>query len=383
VAGKASDDKALVAQLPEGDDLRFGFGANWAAYIKQHFSDDRVEISQRHLLRVLKLDDLKGRTFLDVGCGSGLHSLAAWRGGADRVVSFDFDADSVRTAQYLHRMNGSPHNWTILQGSVLDKAFVEQLPKSDIVYSWGVLHHTGSMWTAFTNAASRVNGDGVFYVALYSSDACTDPPASYWMEVKRAYNNAGTIMKRWMEWRYAWNHSIRRDLLALRNPLTYIREYKKERGMSFWHDVRDWLGGYPMEYAGHRETRELGSRLGLELLFVKAGEANTEFVFRPAGAANYWDHRFVDAPLRDIPGPFVNISGHAWRALLATSALGEPARLMLYEDGVPLGWPGQTADMIGRWGSGRYGVDSNGLVFSASDGGDPNGRQYQFRIDFA
>src|SRR5262245_14618241 len=118
---KASDDKALSAPLSSDDDVRFGFGANWAAYVRDHFSDERVAISQQHMLRVLKLADLNGRTFLDIGCGSGLHSLAAWRAGAARVVSFDFDGDSVRTAQYLHRLNGAPANWTIQQGSVLDR----------------------------------------------------------------------------------------------------------------------------------------------------------------------------------------------------------------------------------------------------------------------
>ena len=119
----------------EKEDLRFGFGANWADYIDKNFSEERVDISRRHLLGFLKLNDLKGKTFLDIGCGSGLHSLAAWRSGAEQVVSFDYDQNSVATTKKLQELSGSPKNWIVLQGSVLDELFIDSLPKSDIVYS--------------------------------------------------------------------------------------------------------------------------------------------------------------------------------------------------------------------------------------------------------
>jgi predicted RNA methylase len=374
--------------LSDAQDLRFAFGANWAAYIKTHFSEERVEIAQRHLLDVLKLRDLKGKTFLDIGCGSGLHSLAALRAGADRAISFDFDADSVATAMRLRELSDTHERWLIMQGSVLDDAFVGSLPSCDVVYSWGVLHHTGNMWKAIENAARPLHESSVFYIALYSSDACTDPPAAHWLKVKREYNRASLPKKRWMEWHYAWNASIKRDLLKGRNPQAYIREYKQKRGMSFWHDVRDWLGGYPMEYAGHKEAeRFCKERLGLELLWVRAGGANTEYIFRPAGSHNYWDEVLARSSVIDLPGPFVTSGGFAWRAAFRGDIceMGDPERLMLYEDGCPVGWPDQNLDMIAAWGRGRYRLEEGGVVLSAGDNSDPNksGHRYQFRANFA
>ena len=364
------------------DELRFGFGANWADYVKRHFSDERVEIAQRHLLAVLKLKDLSGKTFLDIGCGSGLHSLAALRAGAERIVSFDYDRNSVATTLKLREMSGAPERWSAMQGSVLDRAFVDHLPKSDIVYSWGVLHHTGSMWEAIENAARCLHETSVFYIALYSTDVYTNPPASYWLDVKREYNRANLLKKRWMDWKYAWNNSIRSDLQNRKNPLVTIREYKKSRGMSYWHDVRDWLGGYPMEFAGHLETEAFCRQRGLELLHVRAGEANTEYVFRPKGARNYWDEVLARTPLRDLSGPFTHVDGFAWRAPLALSDTRTPDAFMLYENGMPVGWPRQQAHMIPAWGKGRYLVESGTLLFSATDNSDPNHKRYQFRPDF-
>ena len=144
---------------------RFAFGENWADYIERNFSEERVEISRKHLLNFLRLSDLKGRVFLDIGCGSGLHSLAALQAGASKIISFDYDESSVATTRKLHEWAGSPRHWTIDQGSVLDRAYMVALPKADVVYSWGVLHHTGEMWTAVENAAIPLASDGIFYIA--------------------------------------------------------------------------------------------------------------------------------------------------------------------------------------------------------------------------
>lgn len=370
----------------EKEELRFGFGANWADYIEKNFSDERVEISRRHLLGFLKLDNLKGKTFLDIGCGSGLHSLAAWRSGADQVVSFDYDKNSVATTQKLHELSGSPKNWKIMQGSVLDKQFMDSLPKSDIVYSWGVLHHTGSMWEAIENAARCLHETSVFYIALYSKDVYVSPPYEYWLDIKRQYNYAGPIKKLLMEWNYAWRDSIRGHLISRKNPLAYMRSYKQSRGMSYWHDVKDWLGGYPMEFAGNKETEVFGrEKLGLELIHIKAGEGNTEFLFRPIVSRNYWDEVISAVPLQTISGPFKHVEGYAWSVELPKIALGQVESFMLYENGSPVGWPNSPQSSIVGWGSGRYRVENGILIFSATDNSDPNqtDKNYKFRIDFA
>jgi SAM-dependent methyltransferase len=374
-----------TATSNDSDEMRFGFGANWADYIQKNFSDERVEISRRHLLGFLKLDDLHGKTFLDIGCGSGLHSLAAWRSGAERVVSFDYDANSVATTRKLHELSASPQNWVVMQGSVLDRSFVDSLPKSDIVYSWGVLHHTGSMWEAIENAASCMQDNSVFYIALYSKDVYVSPPYEYWLDVKRTYNLATPLKKRWMEWQYAWRDCIRSYLARGKNPISFMKAYKQSRGMSYWHDVKDWLGGYPMEFAGNKETEIFGrNKLGIELIHVKAGEGNTEFLFKKLGEQTYWSEVSNAVMCNPISGKFDHVAGFCWKIELLEEQIGNPEKLMLYENESPIGWPNSLINSIQEWGRGRYCVVKTTLFFSTTDNRDPNtsGKTYSFRADY-
>ncbi len=365
--------------------LRFGFGRNWSDFVDSHLTEARIAKAETHLLRFLRLPDLRGKRFLDIGCGSGLHSLAALRAGADSILSFDYDPDSVATTKRLRRFAGEPAHWRVLQGSVLDEGFMQSLEPADIVYSWGVLHHTGDLWRAVENAAIPMAENGVFYIALYSSDAYLDPTPQYWMAVKQRYNRAGSLEKRWMEWQYAWRESIYPQLQQQRNPFKLIAGYAS-RGMSFWTDVRDWLGGYPMEFAGNEETKAFcRDRLGLELLNIYAGEGNTEFLFRRQGSPNYWDAVRASTRLVALEGPFSHRNGHAYQASLPDHADsaddGEHprrSRLMVYEDDQPIGFAHQTHVDIENHGGGRYSHWRETLIFSATDGTDPNnnGRRY-------
>ena len=255
----------------------FSFGKNWEEFIKNNFSQERIEISKNCILDFLGLSDLSGKYFLDVGCGSGLSSLAALRAGAKKVISFDVDTFSVKTTKKLKEMEGNPANWTIMEGSVLDKDFLSGIEPADIVYSWGVLHHTGKMWEAIENTASLMKKDALFYVALYT----TTNKSNYWLKTKKRYNRASALEKKWMQLAYIVRYTIAPQLFRLKNPIPYIHNYKKSRGMSYLTDLKDWLGGYPCEDAKIEEVLMFcRKKLSLELINIKTGEANTEYLFK-------------------------------------------------------------------------------------------------------
>jgi len=260
--------------------ITFSFGENWRRFLDTSLTEDRVVEAERSLTGFLCLSGLSGRTLLDIGCGSGLFSLAALRLGADSVMSFDLDPQSVACCKYLREREGNPDRWTILSGSVLDNHFLDSLPKADVVYSWGVLHHTGRMWEAIENAIELVRPGGVLFIAIYNK---VEGPfgSQSWLKLKRTYNSAPCLLKILMEYGFL-SLVITKMLLTLRNPATEIQDYKKKRGMSFRTDIRDSLGGYPYEYASPEEIFIFCKKHGLELENMKTVNslALNEFLFR-------------------------------------------------------------------------------------------------------
>ncbi len=262
--------------------MHYAFGENWRDFVDKKFSIARVEISKQHLLDFLGRDDLGGLSFLDVGCGSGLHSLAAQQTGAERIVSFDLDEVSVETTRWLRQFAGDPSNWEICQGSILDGQFLETLERADIVYSWGVLHHTGDMWSALKNTGALVAPGGELYVALYQA-GLNKPSDEFWLEVKRRYNESGPLRRRLMELAYV-SAELRLDPRRWARFVKKVRDYKESRGMSYYTDVKDWLGGWPMEFSSPDKVKAfVENNFGMKLAKLKTGEANAEYLFKRFG----------------------------------------------------------------------------------------------------
>lgn len=215
---------------------RFGFGENWARFLSG-LNEDKINEAVRSLQEKLAVDTLQGKTFLDIGSGSGLFSLAAHRLGA-KVRSFDFDPASVGCTRRLKEMFAADcADWVVSEGSVLDEAFLQDLGSFDIVYSWGVLHHTGNMLRAWENAAARVAPQGTLFIAIYNDQGWV---SRYWTAVKKIYNRY-KLSKPFLILGHA------PYLLGLRWLVRTVRRQPLERGMSLWHDMIDWLGGYPFE----------------------------------------------------------------------------------------------------------------------------------------
>ena len=258
--------------------VTFSFGKNWEQFIRTNFSEERIEIARQHLLNFLDMRDLAGKYFLDIGCGSGIHSLAAFKSSAQRIASFDVDPYSVATTQKIHEMYGSPPNWQVIHGSILEDTFLRTVEPADIVYSWGVLHHTGNLWQAIRNAATFLKPGSIFYIAIY--DKTPDTP--YWIDIKKKYNRSTGLGKKLMEFSYVWRAFFKTASLSrIKQSIAYINNYKKSRGMEFWTDVKDWLGGWPYEPATQEEICSFCEEtLGLERIKVKTGEANIEYLFK-------------------------------------------------------------------------------------------------------
>ena len=261
---------------------RFAFGKNWSHFL-ENLNENRILEAEKSLKEKLNCVDLKGLVFLDIGSGSGLFSLVAYRMGAT-VYSFDYDQDSVECTKYLKQQYAPKDDkWVVERGSVLDQEFLKKFGQVDVVYSWGVLHHTGHMYKAFENIAHLVKNGGTLFIAIYNDQGGA---SKRWKWIKEKYNNSPVLIKFFLccyTLCRNWTMTFVKDLLTSGNPLKSWMQYSKNyRGMSAWHDVVDWVGGYPFEVAKPEEVFDFFKSKKFELQRLKTcagGIGCNEFVF--------------------------------------------------------------------------------------------------------
>jgi 2-polyprenyl-6-hydroxyphenyl methylase/3-demethylubiquinone-9 3-methyltransferase len=247
--------------MSESSDLleqqsHFAFGKNWASYARL-VTDSQVEQAITSLSRLVG-SDLKGKRFLDIGCGSGLHSLAALRLGAREVVALDIDPDSVATTGQLLTAYARGERWSTRELSVFDLQ-PQSTGSYDVVYSWGVLHHTGDLYRALRAAAALVAPGGRFVFALYARTSL----CWFWKLEKRWYSRAAPSAQARARSLYVGLYSILYPIKYRSSFSEFVANYSQRRGMDFHHDVHDWLGGWPYESISPAETDRLMRRLGM------------------------------------------------------------------------------------------------------------------------
>ncbi len=268
-----------LARCMSTSNENFSFGKNWLSFLSM-VNEERIQEAEKNIQKIPS--SLKDKIFLDAGCGSGLFSLAAARLGA-RVISFDLDADCIQCAEHLKKTYASGANWTIQQGSVLDLDFLKRLEPADIIYSWGVLHHTGNMYKAFENLTKIMKPSGHLFISIYNDQG---KMSQKWKKIKASYNKASYLKKMALlgyTCYKTWGKNMCMSLLTSGNLLKGWRNYEKNnRGMSAYHDLIDWVAGYPFEVARPEDVVHFFSPLGYQLQKMKtcgAGLGCNEFVF--------------------------------------------------------------------------------------------------------
>lgn len=265
-------------------DSHFEFGANWAEF-SAYVDAKRLDDSVANLKRLMGRGSFEGEDWIDVGCGSGLSSVAAAKLGAN-VLAVDLDPKCVETTNFLAMKFGVVDRVNAQVWSVFDLG--AEGKKFDVVYSWGVLHHTGDMDRAIMSCLGLVRSGGEFAVALYRKTRL----CWFWKIEKRFYKSAGIRTQRWTRFVYLL---LRRLAFRIKGQdfKSYRDSYSSSRGMKFEHDLHDWLGGYPYESISPSNLRKFVEEADFALVRqfiaterVKVGVLGSgcdEFVFRRKG----------------------------------------------------------------------------------------------------
>jgi 2-polyprenyl-6-hydroxyphenyl methylase/3-demethylubiquinone-9 3-methyltransferase len=258
-----------------GEQVDFSFGENWSKYVER-LTDAKIEQATSSMVEAFAPHELGGSRFIDIGSGSGLFSLAAHRLGAAHILSIDLDPESIACTAFLRSRAGEPGTWQVVRGSVLDPAFLASLGTADRVYCWGVLHHTGAMWAALDAVLGLIGPGGVGCIALYNRPR---RPGLH-MALKRTYNRLPRVLRPLMAGAYASAQLVRLATTG-QNPVRYVRSYSvTSRGMSFWRDVEDWLGGLPYEFAEPAEVEARVASRGFRVsrTVIRSPGANNEYL---------------------------------------------------------------------------------------------------------
>lgn len=239
----------------------FNFGENWASFSLQ-INSNRIANAKSNISLLLQTTDLSEFSILDIGSGSGIHSLAMLEMGCKSLVAFDYDAQSVFTTRNVLEKSANRMKALVFQANILEEIPELSQKQFDLVYSWGVLHHTGSMLLALKNSMKFVNEDGLLAVALYRKT----PFCALWRIEKRIYSGLSNELQVVVQKSYKFFFAIKLMVVQRTTLSKYKQSYSGMRGMDFSHDVHDWLGGYPYESISNREILAFMEKNGFVLV---------------------------------------------------------------------------------------------------------------------
>jgi ubiquinone/menaquinone biosynthesis C-methylase UbiE len=136
----------------------------WTEYIPEY------EASENHWKMFYTPDEVKGKSVLDAGCGTGIFSIIFANNGAARVKGIDISEGSLETGRSLKEKFGL-ENIEFVKEDMLRLPFKDE--EFDIVWAWGTVHHTTDPLAAITELMRVLKRGGSLFLAVYKRTRLT------------------------------------------------------------------------------------------------------------------------------------------------------------------------------------------------------------------
>lgn len=159
---------AVPAQMHGAGQTRDSFDFQWRSLPEGHAMLSNPAWKANVANKICTLADLppewfRGKTVMDAGCGQGRWTYGFGQLGVGRCVSMDISESGVGRTTEIAKEYGD-------QFQVLRKDLRQDLglaSEFDLVWCFGVLHHTGNTYAGFQNLAKCVMPGGYLFVMIY------------------------------------------------------------------------------------------------------------------------------------------------------------------------------------------------------------------------
>jgi ubiquinone biosynthesis O-methyltransferase len=235
----------------------------WTEYIPEY------EASEKHWSLFYNPKEVKGKTVLDAGCGTGVFSIIFARNGAAKVTGIDISPGSLDTARSLKKKFGLA-NAEFRQQDMLRLPFASA--SFDIVWAWGTVHHTTDPLGAIAELIRVLKPGGSLFLAIYKRTNVT------WVhEIVRK------TMIRTPRW--SWNSLAKAGALAL-SPIVFLfkKRQKSRKGEKLSELILDWYFVPIRHYYRPEEIRSFleARKFKIENYLAHSGRFNSSsnFIFK-------------------------------------------------------------------------------------------------------
>lgn len=218
---------------------------------KAYFDDveARKYMVEPHIPMFAEFDKWKGKKVLEIGCGIGTDSLNFARAGAD-YHGADLSDESMKVAKQRFEVFGQTGRFTAGNAETLTDFITET--DFDLIYSFGVIHHTPNPENVLKEARKLIKADGEFRVMLYGKNSWKDIMIEAGLDQPEAQNGCPVAFR--------YTHDEVRELFAAngfevtRIWQTHIFPYVIEKYVNYEYEIQPWFKAMPKEMFEALET---------------------------------------------------------------------------------------------------------------------------------